>query len=163
MGDGLGTNVLPERTRSVPPSVRRPDVQGLRALAVIMVVAFHAGLDIPGGFTGVDVFFVISGFVITAMLLRESAGSGRFSLGTFYARRVRRIMPASAMTIGVVALVSLGAINSASQDVTARTGIAGSLFSANVVLARASNGYFDVAATGNPLLHIWTLSVEEQF
>lgn len=169
MGDGdLGNRdtatVLPDRAgASSAPSARRADVQGLRALAVLMVVAFHAGLDVPGGFTGVDVFFVISGFVITAMLLREADGSGRFSLGAFYARRVRRIMPASALTIGLVALVALGAINSASQDVTARTGIAGSLFTANIVLARAANGYFDVAATSNPLLHIWTLSVEEQF
>src|SRR6478735_5709247 len=144
-------------------TVQRADVQGMRALAVLMVVAFHAGLDIPGGFTGVDVFFAISGFVITAMLLREADGSGRFSFRSFYARRVRRIMPASAMTIGLVALLSLGAINSAAQGITARTGIAGSLFGANFVLARAQNGYFDVAATTNPLLHIWTLSVEEQF
>jgi peptidoglycan/LPS O-acetylase OafA/YrhL len=145
------------------PTVQRADVQGMRALAVLMVVAFHAGLDIPGGFTGVDVFFAISGFVITAMLLREADGTGRFGLRTFYARRVRRIMPASAVTIGVVALLSLGAINSAAQHLTARTGIAGSLFGANFVLARAPGGYFDVAATTNPLLHIWTLSVEEQF
>ncbi len=151
------------RPSESPPTARRADVQGLRAIAVLMVVAFHAGLDVPGGFTGVDVFFVISGFVITAMLLRESAATGRFSLTDFYARRVRRIMPASAVTIGVVALVSIGAVNSSSQDVTARTGIAGSLFTANVLLARASNGYFDVVATNNPLLHIWTLSVEEQF
>src|SRR6478735_10620938 len=84
-------------------TVQRADVQGMRALAVLLVVAFHAGLDVPGGFTGVDVFFVISGFVITAMLLNEARDTGRVSLGAFYARRVRRIMPASAMTIGLVA------------------------------------------------------------
>jgi len=145
------------------PSARRADVQGLRAIAVLMVVAFHAGLDVPGGFTGVDVFFVISGFVITAMLLREVHRDGRFSLAEFYARRVRRIMPASAVTIGVVAVLSVAAVNSSVHAVTAHTGIGGSLFTANVVLARAQNGYFDVAATTNPLLHIWTLSVEEQF
>ena len=157
---------LPRAARAASGETRTPrraDVQGLRALAVLMVVAFHAGLDVPGGFTGVDVFFVISGFVITGMLLRESGPSGRFSMREFYARRVRRIMPASALTISVVAVLSLGAINSATQSVTARTGISGSLFTANVVLARATNGYFDVATTANPLLHIWTLSVEEQF
>ena len=146
-----------------PASNRRTDIQGLRAVAVIMVVAFHAGLAIPGGFTGVDVFFVISGFVITAMLLREVGTSGGLSFKGFYARRVRRILPASALTISVVALASIAAISPSAQETTARTGVAGSLFVSNLLLARQRNGYFDVAATSNPLLHIWSLSVEEQF
>src|SRR3954463_2280841 len=107
---------------------RRADIQGLRAVAVLMVVAFHAGLDISGGFTGVDVFFVISGFVITAMLLRELGPEGRLSFAGFYARRVRRILPASALVISFVAVASLGAINPAAQKGTARTGLAGSVF-----------------------------------
>ncbi len=145
------------------PMHRRADIQGLRAVAVLMVVAFHAGLSFPGGYTGVDVFFVISGFVITAMLLRELGTSGRLSFAGFYARRVRRILPASALTISLIALGSIAAINPAAQKQTARTGIAGSLFVANVLLGRADNGYFDVAPTNNPLLHVWSLSVEEQF
>ena len=145
------------------PSSRRADIQGLRAVAVLMVVAFHAGFSVPGGYTGVDVFFVISGFVITAMLLRELTGSGRLSFAGFYARRVRRILPASALAISAVALASVLAINPSAQKLTARTGITGSLFVANIMLARGNTGYFDVAPTSNPLLHIWSLSVEEQF
>ena len=80
---------------------RRADIQGLRALAVIVVIAFHAGLPVPGGFVGVDVFFVISGFVITAMLMREWASSGRIAFGTFYLRRFRRLTPALALMVGV--------------------------------------------------------------
>ncbi len=154
----------PTDTAAEPPSepgARRPDIQGLRAVAVILVVAFHAGLSVPGGFTGVDVFFVISGFVITAMLLRE-LGTGTLSFSTFYARRVRRILPASALTISVVAIASIGAISRSAQSTTANTGITGSLFTANMLLGRARSGYFDVAPTANPLLHIWSLSVEEQ-
>jgi peptidoglycan/LPS O-acetylase OafA/YrhL len=142
---------------------RRADVQGLRAIAVLMVVAFHAGLAVPGGFTGVDVFFVISGFVITAMLQRELGTAGGLSFSAFYARRVRRILPASALTISLVALGSLAFIAPSAQKQTARTGVAGSLFVANVLLGRARLGYFDIAPTSNPLLHIWSLSVEEQF
>ena len=143
-------------------SSRRPDIQGLRAVAVLLVVAFHAGLSVPGGFTGVDVFFVISGFVITAMLLRDM-DQRSLSFAGFYARRVRRILPASALTISFVAIASIAAISSRAQNTTGTTGIAGSLFTANVLLSRARNGYFDVAPTSNPLLHIWSLSVEEQF
>ena len=73
---------------------RRLDIQGLRAVAVLMVVAFHAGLPVPGGFVGVDVFFVISGFVITAMLMREWTSTGRIRLGRFYVRRFKRLTPA---------------------------------------------------------------------
>ncbi len=153
-----------DRTEPQPSdtSSRRPDIQGLRALAVVLVVAFHAGLSVPGGFTGVDVFFVISGFVITAMILREVDQTSLSFVG-FYARRVRRILPASALTISVVALASIAAISPSAQRTTGTTGIAGSLFTANMLLSRARNGYFDVSPTSNPLLHIWSLSVEEQF
>src|SRR6187455_705028 len=79
--------------------VRRLDIQGLRAVAVLVVVAYHAGLPIPGGFIGVDVFFVISGFVITSMLHREWAAHGRLRLGRFYLRRFLRLTPALALTV----------------------------------------------------------------
>lgn len=84
-----------------PSSNRRFDIQGLRAVAVLMVVAFHAGFPTPGGFVGVDVFFVISGFVITAMLMREWAAQGRIPLGRFYLRRFKRLTPALAVTLSV--------------------------------------------------------------
>lgn len=142
----------------------RPDVQGLRAIAVCMVVAFHSGLPIVGGFTGVDVFFVISGFVITAMLLRELAATGSLRAGRFFARRIKRIMPALA---AMTTLTSLGAILLASpfgaQQVTGQTALGATFVNANYVIFLVTGGYFDTAAGSNPLLHTWSLSVEEQF
>ena len=85
---------------------RRPDIQGLRAIAVLMVVAFHAGLPVPGGFVGVDVFFVISGFVITAMLHREWTSTGRIRFGSFYLKRFKRLAPALALMLTVTLLIS---------------------------------------------------------
>jgi len=155
---GAGPGVGAPRTGG-----RRADIQGLRAVAVLLVVAFHAGLDVPGGFVGVDVFFVISGFVITGMLLRELQHTGRVSFAEFYARRVRRILPALALTVTVVALLSLGAVSESERDVTARTGAAASVSLANVSLYRSPAGYFDPAENLNPLLQMWSLSVEEQF
>ena len=146
-------------------SHHRRDIQGLRALAVLFVVAFHADLPIPGGFVGVDVFFVISGFVIAAMLQRELDGGGGVDFVRFYTRRFRRLLPALAVTFTVVALVSLVLLSPLGPlQATARTGIAASLFSANLQLnAVRGHGYFDLASEANALLHTWSLSVEEQF
>jgi peptidoglycan/LPS O-acetylase OafA/YrhL len=142
---------------------RRADVQGLRALAVLLVVGYHAGLPLPSGFAGVDVFFVISGFVITTTLVRELADTGRLRLGAFYGRRVRRLLPA--LTVVLVFVAAVGVLGSpiASQKTAGLTGIAASLFSANFYLYHLGSGYFDVSAGLNPLLHTWTLGVEEQF
>jgi peptidoglycan/LPS O-acetylase OafA/YrhL len=143
---------------------RRADIQGLRAVAVGLVVAFHAGLPVSGGFIGVDMFFVISGFVITAMLLRQLQDTARLKFGSFYTRRVRRLLPALALVIVFVAAASLFLLSPfGPQRATARTGIAASLFSANLQLGRAGGGYFDLASETNALLHTWSLSVEEQF
>jgi peptidoglycan/LPS O-acetylase OafA/YrhL len=135
----------------------------LRGLAVVLVVVFHAGLPVPGGFTGVDVFFAISGFVITAMLLSDLTSFGRIGLRRFYARRVKRLAPALALM--VVTIASLGTLASpvGGQDVGARTGVFASVFSANIYLFRIPTGYFDPVASLNPFLHLWTLAVEEQF
>jgi peptidoglycan/LPS O-acetylase OafA/YrhL len=140
----------------------RPDVQGLRALAVLFVLAFHAGLPTPGGFVGVDVFFVISGFVITAMLLRERKATGKISLLRFYLRRFRRLTPALATVVAVVILFS-PLFPLASQDMIATTALGAMFLFANYAIARSTGGYFDPAAEMNPLLHTWSLSVEEQF
>jgi peptidoglycan/LPS O-acetylase OafA/YrhL len=142
---------------------RRVDIQGLRAVAVLLVVAFHAGLPVPGGSFGVDVFFAISGFVITSVLAAELARTGTLSLGRFYLRRVKRLLPALAVMLTVVALVGILASPVGAQRVGALTGIWASIFSANLYLGNLSTGYFDVSATLNPLLHTWTLAVEEQF
>ncbi|MDO8731465.1 MAG: acyltransferase family protein [Actinomycetota bacterium] len=143
---------------------RREDIQGLRALAVGFVVAFHAGLPVPGGFLGVDVFFVISGFVITAMLAREWVRTQNLKFSTFYARRFRRLTPALALLVGVVVIIS-ALIQSpmGDQQIAAKTGIGALLLTANVVIAKVTGGYFDAPAASNPLLNTWSLSVEEQF
>jgi peptidoglycan/LPS O-acetylase OafA/YrhL len=142
---------------------RRGDVQGLRAAAVLLVVAYHASLGVSGGFTGVDVFFVISGFVITTTLHAELVSTGGISLTAFYTRRVKRLLPALATMISVVALLATFANPIGSQRSTALTGIWASGFAANAFLYRLAAGYFDVSGTLDPLLHTWTLAVEEQF
>lgn len=129
-----------------------------------MVVGFHAGLPIHGGFVGVDVFFVISGFVITSMLLREVASSGKIRLGTFYVLRFKRLIPALATMIGIVTLLSLVLVSPMrGLQHIALTGLGAMTFTANIVLDRTTDGYFGAEATYNPLLHTWSLSVEEQF
>ena len=150
-------------TGSSSSQPRRLDIQGLRGLAVLLVVLFHAGLPVTGGFTGVDVFFAISGFVITAMLLRELTSVGRINMWRFYARRVKRLGPALAVMVVAVAAVGTIVGPVATQQVGVRTGLFASLFSANAYLFNVHTGYFDPAASLNPFLNTWTLGVEEQF
>lgn len=155
------SSTAPQTTSQVN---RRDDIQGLRAIAVGTVVAFHAGLPVPGGFLGVDIFFVISGFVITAMLGREWAKNQTLRFSTFYARRFRRLTPALALlVVGVVVLAAFIASPMGEQQITAKTGIGALLLSANIVIAKTTGGYFDAPAASNPLLNTWSLSVEEQF
>lgn len=143
---------------------RRPDIQGLRAIAVLMVVAFHAGLPVPGGFVGVDVFFVISGFVIFGVLEREWAYSNRVRLARFYIRRFKRLMPALALVVAATLIASVFILSPLGpQQNAAQTGFGAMLFAANLVIAKNTGGYFGAAADENPLLHTWSLSVEEQF
>jgi peptidoglycan/LPS O-acetylase OafA/YrhL len=143
---------------------RREDIQGLRAVAVILVVIYHTGVAMPGGYVGVDVFFVISGYVITGALLREMGSTGTVSLRQFYLRRIRRILPALALMLVIVLSTSALLAPWGGQTITAQTGIAAALFSANIFLIRfGGTGYFDSAAELNALLHTWSLSVEEQF
>jgi peptidoglycan/LPS O-acetylase OafA/YrhL len=142
--------------------VYRPDVDGLRAFAVLAVVAFHAFPHAaPGGFAGVDMFFVISGFLISGIIF-EDLKRGRFSFTGFYWRRVRRIFPALALVLA--ACLGLGWLVLL-PDEYARLGkhvAGGAGFISNVVLWQES-GYFDVAADSKPLLHLWSLGVEEQY
>lgn len=142
---------------------RRSDVQGMRALAILLVVIFHADLPLPGGFVGVDVFFVISGFVITRLLMTELEASQRIDFWQFYQRRIHRLLPALAVTSTVVALMAIFINPIGTQQTTAFTGIAASLFSANGYLYRAAPGYFSPGSEFNPMLHTWSLAVEEQF
>jgi len=141
---------------------KRTDIQGLRALAIAFVVLYHADLSFPGGFTGVDVFFVISGFVIAGTLLGELDRNGRLSLNGFYARRARRILPAPAVMLIVVALVGILADPAGTQHMAAMTGISAAALFANFYLVTLHTGYFDVSTQLNPLLHTWMLSVIAQ-
>lgn len=143
---------------------RRADIQGLRAVAVLAVVSFHAGLPIPGGFVGVDVFFVISGFVIAAMLQREWGMNGRIDLPKFYMRRFKRLTPPLSLTIMVTMLLSMVVISPLGpQQNAAKTALGAMLLSANTVIGITTGDYFGSAAETNPLLNLWSLSVEEQF
>ena len=132
-------------------------------MAVLLVVAFHAGLPLPGGFVGVDVFFVISGFVIAALILRQIQTQG-FSLSHFFARRAKRLTPALVLMIIVVFVLSLLLQSPlGEQQITAQTGVGALFLGANIVILRTTGSYFDAPAEANPLLHTWSLSVEEQF
>lgn len=140
----------------------RPDVDGLRAVAVLLVVTFHAFPSLaPGGFIGVDVFFVISGFLISSIIL-GALQRGSFSFLTFYARRIRRIFPA--LTTMVFAFIVLGWFASTPAEYAefGQHTVAGSLFVSNLLLW-AQAGYFDIEAASKPLLHLWSLGIEEQF
>ena len=142
----------------------RKDVQGLRGVAVILVVLFHSGLRVQGGFIGVDVFFVISGFVITSTLSREWDTYGTVRLRRFYKRRVKRLLPAlSLMTAATVSASILLQSPNGPQQETAKTAIGTTAMVANFVLLRSVGNYFAPTADNNPLLHTWSLSVEEQF
>lgn len=141
---------------------RRPDIQILRGYAVLLVLLYHAGFKLlPGGFVGVDIFFVISGFLITG-IIRRDLSNGSFSLLRFYARRAKRLFPAAYVVFFLTALVSPYLLTSTEfQDFEKQ--LTGALsFTANYVL-KNQTGYFDGAADLKPLLHTWSLSVEEQF
>ncbi|WP_420453503.1 acyltransferase family protein [Ilumatobacter sp.] len=142
----------------------RADIQGLRGVAVAAVVAYHAGLPIPGGFVGVDVFFVISGFVIGVGLLAEATTNGTVDLRGFYARRVRRLLPALGVLVAVVAAVCVVVLSPLfPQPYALRTALAASFSSSNLFLWIEGGGYFSPVDEQNPFVHTWSLGVEEQF
>jgi peptidoglycan/LPS O-acetylase OafA/YrhL len=140
----------------------RPDVDGLRAVAILPVLLFHSGAGaFSGGFVGVDVFFVISGYVI-ARSLQEDLDNGRFSVWRFYAKRIRRIFPALFVTIAVTCLFAYLLLLPAFYIDFSQSLLAASAFLSNVYFWKTS-GYFAADAAFRPLLHTWSLSVEEQF
>lgn len=146
------------------PESYRPDIDGLRAIAILAVVAYHSGIPFtPGGFIGVDIFFVISGYLITGLLLKEISSTGRIHIGRFVARRVRRLLPA----FFVVSISALGAsaLLMFPQELPrlAKSAIAASLISSNFHFLKFSGGYFDPSTDLMPLLHTWSLGVEEQY
>ena len=142
-----------------------PEIDGLRAIAVLAVVLYHADAALlPSGFVGVDVFFVISGYLITSLLAVEHERTGRIDLPAFWARRARRIVPALLAVVAAVSIASAALLSRhATFDEIAGSAVASLLFVANFWFQATSGGYFDAAAETKPLMHLWSLAVEEQF
>ena len=144
----------------------RPDIEGLRAVAVIAVVLFHAGVAfLPGGFVGVDVFFVISGFLITGMLWRETGRTGTVSLRRFWGARARRLLPASVLVGVVTAIVSALVLPPLQSKTVSIDAITSALYVSNYWFAFTGVNYFgkDNLLSPSPYQHYWSLGVEEQF
>jgi peptidoglycan/LPS O-acetylase OafA/YrhL len=140
----------------------RADIDGLRAVAIVPVLLFHAGISqVPGGFSGVDVFFVISGYLITGLILDDIA-KGQFSIAHFYERRVRRILPALFFLLIFTSIAAYALLMPDDAREFGRSLFATMLFSSNVLFAKQT-GYFQAPAEMKPLLHTWSLAVEEQF
>jgi peptidoglycan/LPS O-acetylase OafA/YrhL len=142
----------------------RPDIEGMRAAAILMVVAFHAGIKwIGGGFIGVDVFFVLSGYLITELLVNEIERTGKLSFRKFYGRRAKRLLPAS-LTLAICTLLFAITVLSPTEVVrVAQTALATGSYASNVWFLVKSTDYFGLGVDSNPLLHTWSLAVEEQF
>ena len=140
----------------------RPDIDGLRALAVIGVILFHADLGLSGGFVGVDVFFVISGFLITSLILKDIK-SNQFSLLGFWERRARRIFPALYVVTITTIVLSYFFLLPKDFEILGGSVIGLSFFSSNIFFWKNTNSYFSGSAEEMPLLHTWSLSLEEQF
>src|SRR5262249_3137124 len=136
------------------------DIDGLRALSVLLVLAFHLG-GISGGFIGVDVFFVISGFLITGMI-REAVDAGAFSFGWFYQRRARRILPALLLVVTATAAAGFVLLLPGDYQSLAKSALYATVGASNFFFL-FNTGYFDAPASSMALLHTWSLGVEEQF
>ena len=146
------------------PTHFRADIQGLRAVAVVAVVAFHAHVPgFSGGFVGVDVFFVISGFLITGLILRDFDRPSGFRFGAFYARRIRRLLPLATLVIVATLAASVLFQSPLRQEGARGDARSAALFYSNMRFAQASTDYFQQGAPPSPFQHFWSLSVEEQF
>lgn len=146
-----------------PPSNRRRDIQGLRALAVLAVILNHVIQWPSGGFVGVDIFFVISGFLITGILLREHESTGRISLTAFYGNRLRRILPSAVVVLAATATAGHVLFNQSRALDTAWDAVSSFLFVANWRFITVGTDYFNALAPASAVQHYWSLSVEEQF
>jgi peptidoglycan/LPS O-acetylase OafA/YrhL len=163
---GIRDNVTLSASASDEPMVRRfrPDIQGLRAIAILLVVLYHA--DVPrvdGGYIGVDVFFVISGYLITGQLVRELATTGRISLSEFYLRRVRRLLPSAVVVILSTLLVARAFAPPLFTIPLSVDAIFAALYTLNYRLAAEGINYQNAGASPSAFQHLWSLGVEEQF
>ncbi len=142
----------------------RPDIEGLRAVAIVTVLLCHAGVPfLAGGYVGVDVFFVISGFLITRLLLGEMEKRDTVSLRGFYARRAKRLLPLSALLLAVVGVLSIAIFSPLRATETSGDIISSALYVANWHFAAQSVDYFAQGLEPSPVLHLWSLAIEEQF
>jgi len=144
----------------------RPDVEGLRAVAVGAVLLYHAGVPFArGGYVGVDVFFVISGFLITGLLVGELEKADRISLGRFYSRRAKRLLPSTVVVLAFVILVALALplYDPVRMEELSLGVVATALYAMNWLMAVRATDYFAAGLQASPVQHFWTLAVEEQF
>lgn len=173
-GTPLGEQYLPagvtrgrgQRTQHAPQGKKklRGDIEGLRAIAVGTVLIYHVGIPfMPGGFVGVDIFFVISGFLITSLLLREANTSGRISIADFYARRARRLLPAASVVLVSTAVAGWLVLPGTDRLNLGKDIVAATFYVINWALAFRSVDYLAEDAAPSALQHYWSLSVEEQF
>ena len=142
----------------------RGDIQGMRAIAVLLVLVYHAGFNfLPGGYIGVDCFFVISGYLITGLLLREVERAGRIDLVGFYGRRIRRLLPAAVLVLLCTTALAAALYSPLEIKQYTPSAILAAVYLSNVWFAKQATDYLAEDTTSNPLLHTWSLGVEEQF
>ena len=137
-------------------------IQGLRAVAALLVTIFHARL-MPGGFIGVDIFYVISGYLITGLIIREIDKTGRLDLNEFYQRRIKRLLPTSVFVLFITAIVGMFVLPAITRDALGRDLFAAAAYVSNYLFAWWENDYQNLNATPSPFIHYWSLAVEEQF
>jgi peptidoglycan/LPS O-acetylase OafA/YrhL len=151
----------------LPPELRtsfRPDIEGLRAVAILGVVLYHARVAwLPGGYVGVDVFFVVSGFLITSLLWRDLRSRGRVSFAGFYGRRIRRLLPSAAVVIVATMAASAAWLPPLQLPTVRGDALASALYFANYRFAATATNYLAATGPPSPFLHYWSLGVEEQF
>jgi peptidoglycan/LPS O-acetylase OafA/YrhL len=137
-------------------------IQGLRAVAALLVTIFHARL-MPGGFIGVDIVYVISGYLITGLIIREIDKTGRLDLNEFYQRRIKRLLPTSVFVLFITAIVGMFVLPAITRDALGRDLFAAAAYVSNYLFAWWENDYQNLNATPSPFIHYWSLAVEEQF
>ena len=138
----------------------RPEVEGLRAVAILLVIGYHLGLPrLHGGYVGVDVFFVLSGYLITSLLVREIESTGTLDFVAFYSRRARRLLPALALVLIITIPVSFLVYAPLEHRQLAATAGSTATYTSNVYFAIRATDYLGGDARANPLLHAWSLSV----